>query len=246
MSDTIKDKSKVSVTDEDSTFRQLLSDFLSSEHHIFIVQKAEKLASALYMVTGFVPDADPLRTRLRLCAVELISTSADPVKARDVRYHEGFASRCLEIASILKLAERAGFISHMNAQLLCDEYAGLAAFVKEHHDKIFNGGVVADTGDERGHSGAFGALSPARGLKDTATSRTDTKIHQSKRHDARKDIIIRLLDKKDKISVKDACDAVGGCSGKTIQRLLMSLVDEGILLREGQRRWSVYKKVTQI
>jgi len=245
MSDNKKDKSGLTTREEDERFRALFKDFLKNDHHTFVVQKAEKLASALYMVTGFIPGEDPLRTRLRASAIDLISTSADPEKARDVRYQEGFTSRCLEIASILKLAERAGFISSMNAEVLCDEYAELASFVKNHHDKVFGAGhfSMAYVASHEPHPGAPAKHNPSA-QKDTPPSATSRKPKEHKRQNNRREMILRLLDKKDKISIKDASSAIEGCSEKTVQRELIALVQEGVLLKEGERRWSVYRKAT--
>lgn len=248
MSDNKKDKKDISVSRvDDINFRTSFSSFLKNEHHTFVIQKTEKLASALYVVTGFIPNEDPLKTRLRTCAVELISTSTDPDKARAVRYHEGFASRCMEIGSILNLAQRAGFVSPMNARILCDEYADLATFVKSHQDRIFGASDV--------HVGSDKLTAPVREQAPrTQISETDTKdkivvtepsvkkTNNFKRHVSRKDTILSLLDIKDKITIKDAAQAIHGCSEKTIQRELLSLVSEGVLLKEGERRWSTYRK----
>ena len=245
MSDIKKD-SLENINDTDDHFRLAFKTLLRNEHHTFVVQKTEKLASALYMVTGFIPTEDPLRTRLRTCAVDLVSTCSDPDKAQNVRYHNGFSSRCLEIGSILKLAERAGFVSSMNARILCDEYAELASFVNNHHTTIFGHEPI-----EVGSAPAMIASKKITGLEKSYVSRTQTKTAESpqkklgtnsKRHNNRRDSILRLLDKKDKISIKDAVSAIEGCSEKTIQRELVSLVQDGVLLKEGERRWSTYRK----
>jgi len=253
MSDSKKDRNNMSVTQSsDSQLHKAFSDILRNDFHSFIVRKTEKLASALYIVTGFVPESDPLRTRVRSCALDLLSASADADRARHIRYAEGFASRCLEISSTLSLAERAGFVSAMNAKILSDEYAELALFVKRHEDTIF-GSVTLEVGYAAptslsapqknriamGKSPAFTAASAAS-LNDVQNKRTSN----HKRHSNRKDMIMRLLDKKDKISVKDAAEAIPGCSEKTIQRELISLVESGVLLKEGERRWSTYKKAS--
>lgn len=259
MSDNKKDRKDISVSVPDEiNFRTAFSSFLKNEHHTFVIQKTEKLASALYVITGFIPNEDPLKTRLRTCAVELISTSTDPDKARDVRYHEGFASRCMEIGTILSLAQRAGFVSPMNARILCDEYADLADFVKNHQDRIFGASDVHVGSEKRPGFGQY----PREGTpltsqttsvsestvqsvkeKDTKMSPTVKKTNNFKRHLSRRDIILSLLDIKDKISIKDASQAIHGCSEKTIQRELLALVSEGVLLKEGERRWSTYRKL---
>lgn len=244
MSDTQKDKKGLATKDSDERFLSVFKALLRNEHHAFVVQKTEKLASALYMVTGFIPQDDPLRARLRVCALELISTSADPDKAQDTLYQSGFTSRCLEIGAILKLAEQAGFISNMNAHVLCDEYAELATFIQNHHDKVFGGATVHDNlGNTALFSYANSPLPPpyphSKTLKkDWGIKRTN----KSKGHLNRKDAILRLLDKKDKITIKDAVASIEDCSEKTIQRELIALVQEGVLLKEGERRWSSYRR----
>ena len=248
MSDTKKDKKELVSKTNDDSFRANFSSFLRNEHHTFVVQKTEKLASALYVVTGFIPSEDPLRTRLRTCAIELVSTSADPDRARESRYHEGFSSRCLEIGSILSLAQRAGFLSEMNAGILCGEYADLAVFVRDHHEKIFGNMALEVSGEKPTElfethiekpDGTQGQQTPNKTIRQQTP---EAKRTQSKRHNSRRQAILRLLDKKDRISIKDAAKSIEGCSEKTIQRELIAMVQEGVLLKEGERRWSTYKK----
>ena len=243
MSDTIKDKTReVSKTDEEN-FRLSFSNFFRNEHHTFVVQKTEKLASALYVVTGFIPEVDPLRTRLRTCALELVSTCSDTTIARDLRYHEGFSARCLEIGSILNLAQRAGFLSEMNARILCDEYAELGSFVQEHHDKVFGNMSLSVCTEKPGDLAKPDKRHVETVSKGHQKDITPAKKTYNKRHNSRRQQILRLFDKKDAITVKDAAKSIEGCSEKTVQRELVAMVQEGVLLKEGERRWSVYKKV---
>ncbi|XKT74553.1 MAG: hypothetical protein ACJKTH_00450 [Patescibacteria group bacterium UBA2163] len=253
MSDTQKDTNALSIKDSDKRFRLNFKDFLKNEHHGFVVEKTEKLASALYLVTGFIPSNDPLRTRLRMCAVELVSaTTADQDGAGMPAGGNAFASRCLEIGTILKLAHRAGFVSSMNADVLSDEYAELANFVKMHYEKVFGAGALnAEVG---GAQMSAVRSAPARssalslGQKDAPATpkntRTPSRTKGHKRHTPRREAILRLLDKKDKITVKDVAAHIQDCSEKTLQRELISMVTEGVLLKEGERRWSTYRRAS--
>ena len=245
MSDTQKDKNTLRIKDSDNKFRLNFKGFLKNEHHSFVVEKTEKLASALYMVTGFIPGDDPLRTRLRVCAVDLVSATTG--KGDDgVVDGNRFASQCLEIGTILKLAERAGFISSMNAGVLSDEYADLARFVKTHAEKIFGMGALytpvddntsAPVAPKKTSSSRTSATPPSTNAK-----KTPSRTVSNKRQNTRRDAILRLLDKKDRISIKDAAASIKDCSEKTIQRELIALVEEGVLLKEGERRWSTYRR----
>lgn len=57
----------------------------------------------------------------------------------------------------------------------------------------------------------------------------------------RREMIIKLIKDKGVVSIKDISDHIKDCSEKTIQRELLSLVQEGILVKEGERRWSTYR-----
>lgn len=59
----------------------------------------------------------------------------------------------------------------------------------------------------------------------------------------RKQVIIALLRKKDSATITDFVSLIQGCSGKTVQRLLLDLVGQGVLYRLGKRRWSRYSLV---
>jgi hypothetical protein len=234
MADSRKDIYNLSLNISDSNFRSVFSGFLKNDHHTFVVQKTEKLASALYLITGYMSVEEPLRTKLRTCALDLVSSVADAGHASDELKH--FGPRCLEIGTILRLSERAGLVSPMNAKILCEEYAELASFVRDHFDKIFGAHVVRDGANVPVHERVAGQVPESIGRP------LSNRTNNSKRHSNRQEIIIGLFSTKDTISIKDAVSAIEGCSEKTIQREIMSLVDEGVLVKEGKRRWSRYRK----
>ncbi len=59
----------------------------------------------------------------------------------------------------------------------------------------------------------------------------------------RRAAIFNLLREKKEITVRDLATVVTDCSEKTLQRELLQLVEEGILNKEGERRWSRYSLV---
>ncbi len=56
----------------------------------------------------------------------------------------------------------------------------------------------------------------------------------------RKQLILGYLEGKQWTSIKDIADIVTDCSRKTVQRELADMVDQGILKKKGDRRWSRY------
>lgn len=60
------------------------------------------------------------------------------------------------------------------------------------------------------------------------------------KYDRRGQILAAI--KNEGSSIKDIAIAVKGCSEKTIQRELNALIGQGTIVREGEKRWSVYKR----
>ena len=61
------------------------------------------------------------------------------------------------------------------------------------------------------------------------------------RHNSRRNAILELLQKASFITTKDALNVIDdGCSSKTLQRELQALINEGVLEKKGNKRWSVY------
>lgn len=56
----------------------------------------------------------------------------------------------------------------------------------------------------------------------------------------RRALILQLLQEHPAITVKDVKLNIENCSEKTIQRELLTMVDQGVLKKRGERRWSTY------
>ena len=57
---------------------------------------------------------------------------------------------------------------------------------------------------------------------------------------SRREIILSMLKSGVGLTIKDFAKNINDCSEKTIQRELLSLVSQGLLKKEGERRWSKY------
>jgi hypothetical protein len=231
MSDIQKDRKDIISKRTDLNLQSNFNDFFKNNYHTYAVLKAEKLASALYIVSNFIPENDPLRQRLRTQALDVVALTSS------TQWNfENISSRILELGTLLSAAERAGLISAMNAKILSEEYAALAKFLQKHASD------VGDTVDTMAHLSNTEKSVPQsdRKEKDTYTHKPLPK-KTYKRHNDRKEAILSLIGKDDTLSIKDIASSIKGCSEKTIQRELTALVAEGVLIKEGERRWSTYR-----
>ena len=91
-----------------------------------LAKKCERLATAIYLVTNFLSDTEPLKSRLRTLSIELVQEAA--FTRSNGHMTEGhnldvLRGTILETLSLLELSFIAGLLSEMNFAILKREYA---------------------------------------------------------------------------------------------------------------------------
>ncbi|MEK7607814.1 MAG: hypothetical protein AAB484_02765 [Patescibacteria group bacterium] len=224
-----------------------VSVFGQGSHFVFLYKKTEKLIAAIYMITDFVKDNEPLKWRIRENALELLSlnTSFATVSLSErLELLKKYQALSLEIVSLSGIAHIGGLISEMNYNVLKIEFEKLTAIINKDENKKANEETVVlnsgffDREDvlyspqkplSKGHSQYLPKIVKSVKSTDNKDDKND-----------RKTIISKLLSKKNGLNIKDFSQAIRDCSEKTIQRELLSMVASGILKKEGERRWSTY------
>ena len=87
------------------------------------------------------------------------------------------------------------------------------------------------------------SVSPATFGKETQSHKQEEREvspHVTERKNYRRNVILDVLRTKQELSIKDISNIVTDCSEKTIQRELLGMVEEGMLKKKGERRWSRY------
>lgn len=129
------------------------------------------------------------------------------------------------------------------------------------HSLDFLGPRPASAGSGAGHSRlssdrAGHPVSSAERLSDSQAGRDHNGHHNSNGNNGKKGrvsdneaavnknerraVIFSLLRQKGEVSVADVATVISNCSQKTLQRELLAMVDEGVLKKTGERRWSRY------
>ena len=238
----------------------------------FNLKKTEKIVTAIYMVTDFMSDSEPLRQELRTLAIQLLSktrqlstkaTEPDYVLIDDIQYSTESAS------SFINLAVTIGLVSNMNGSILLNElqknskelrnmYNDRRVSVTTHpgySNIILNKEMfevpyfetpkieVSDKGqNNKGHENTNTVLYKKPETIDIKKENT-AKASGLGIKIARRNDVLNIVKVKGQVSVKDILLMMKDMSEKTVQRELFSLVKEGVLKKEGEKRWSVYKLV---
>lgn len=192
------------------------------------VKKLEKIASALYLITSFFDDKEPLKWRLRSLSISLVS--------EDIRDKSMVAK---EMHSLFSVAKNAGLVSEMNHDILSKELSKLENEGERSLNTLY-------FGDRREDEKALPQLHELKVIKDKIVDRASSipVLREfgvvSVKKNSRQSIIIGILKRKKEIMIKDVSPLITGCSEKTIQRELSAMVAAGILRKVGEKRWSRY------
>ena len=91
-------------------------------------KKCERLATAIYLVTNFLSDTEPMKPRLRMLSLELVRDASlvkNGSQTVEANVLEALRANILETLSLFELAFIAGLVSEMNFTILKREYASL-------------------------------------------------------------------------------------------------------------------------
>jgi hypothetical protein len=98
-----------------------LGFFLDDPQFVFFFKKAERVVSAIYLITGFFDDNEPLKWRLRNLGSELLSASLSLKDGSRVKQNEAentLRDLILESLSILSVAKNSNMVSEMNFNIM--------------------------------------------------------------------------------------------------------------------------------
>lgn len=222
----------------------------------FCYKKTERIVSALFLLTSFFSEDEPLRVQMRSASIRLLNSELsliEEVGTSGVAAHEHIRKISMHIVSLLHAAYYAGLVSEMNYSVLRDEIMNVLAKLPEQAEKtnersLFSKGFFEvpqeQLKEQKVATPPDGEKKEEEGVPPQPVSRTyqpkGQKTNTESKKSERRAVIIDIVRRKGKVSIKDISNEFSGYSEKTIQRELGALVDQGILTREGERRWSRY------
>lgn len=211
--DSIKDKEKASEKDSFNEYVRL---------------KLSKLSAALYLVTNFLPDQEPVKWLLREKALTLVTQDlSQPLFGHLI-------SQIEQILPPIELALLCPNVSKMNLNILKIEYLSLKQVLLDKHSHT-------QAALEQTPTLALSDSDPANYQKPKPfPSQTETARTIAPLASPRAGLILGLIRQKGPSSIRDIAGNVRGVSNKTVQRELAELVRAGRLVKEGEKRWSRY------
>ena len=215
---------------------------------VSVYKRAERLACAVFLVANVMPESESLKLKIKYLAMELVSITA-ALQPRFISINpESFdqvETVSLQLSSFIDIASVSGLISDMNGAILKKEFESFVATLHQIRNSYENSVRITD--DFFGKKNIdlepldSPAFTPGKITKnDDQRSLSGTEKDTSNRSQSRERAILDLIRTKGDVSIKDISKSIRGCSEKTIQRSLLSLVNGKVIKKTGERRWSRY------
>lgn len=235
----------------------------------FSYKKSEQLGLAIYMVSECFEESEPMRESLRDLTLDIIAEihvlhSLPPFEA--FMHFEIVQARLHELAILVRISEGSGMISNINADIINSEisfFEAVLSYVREkrgsgHKDtegrvslsipmqSIFNDEEISQSQNTENivREKSVPSFKKDIGMSDKNNKKTFGLIKDKKTENdsksSRRNMILKVIQEKKSVTIKDIMTVIKDCSEKTIQRELVSLMKDGILKREGEKRWAKY------
>lgn len=203
---------------------------------VFIYKKAERLAKALHLVTPAFADSASLRSRVDAIAIGLVDAAILPSGTA----RTALARELLALSSVLSIARTGGLLSQMNVDLITREAHILLQEVAAYEEpRLFLDEAPTLSGiAKKAH--ALGPAPASAPAQNAPKHKGHIKDNRSAPVKDRRDAVLSVIRNKGTASIKDISTLIRGVSEKTIQRELSALINAGMVVKEGERRWSTY------
>ncbi len=217
----------------------------------YLLKRWNRIASALYVVSAHIKDNDQIKWNIRSRALDIMSFMHELMEIYEGQKHVTIDNIAREISLLMaeiSLASTGGLIGRDNQKIIQEEITIFQNELINYRDKD---AVLSPLQkdfmkvEQPSLPSVSQVLSTIKTEQKEIQSKGQTKGHLDEVKKQRRESILRLLKNGTKLGIKDFIAVIKGCSEKTIQRELTTMVEEGVLYKEGDRRWSMYslKKV---
>ncbi len=211
-------------------------------------RRAERVVAAIYLITGHIPDSEPLKRALRdesLSLFERILALRNTMRSKDSPHVAECRASLRKLISLVRVLSVAQLVSQQNAQALIEGVDELGNFIdasKSSHlsDNISIGREdLLDIGNV-----SVKDIKDIVSVKDTSSLKDVESIANNRpsrgQSSVRERSVLSVLGGAGEVGIKDIAASLPEYSEKMIQRELAALVALGRVKKEGAKRWSRY------
>lgn len=203
--------------------------------------KIDKVITALFLVTDIMDINEPLRIKLRDVGLNVLSDTRPAEQS--FGQIKSALSLISETISLINIAKSIKLISEMNSSILVREFNSIINSLKnkiEVNNSIES--ILYDRLENLKQSDSTPTIPSVvnKQIYQIPLVKKTYPIANTNTKNTRKELIIKVIRDKKECTTKDISAAISDCGEKTIQRELVSLVEQGLIRKSGEKRWSKY------
>ena len=215
-------------------------------------RRAERIASAIHLLTNHIKSAEPVSSSIRAGAVDLLQQMLllkDEMRATQSGALAGAQSRIRHLISLVRILTVSGYISMQNATTMVEALDELGNFMHAAQRSVLSESLAVSRDDLLDVGSVVPR--PTRAIKDkvivtethsvSATAvASNTEMLLQGHISVRAQSIMDVLQSGGIMGIKDICSNLPEYSEKMVQRELLELVESGRVQKSGLKRWSRY------
>lgn len=227
----------------DISFQKLMHN---ENYYRHIFKKTEKIVSTVFYILNNIDINKKSETHISNIASKAHLVHEHAIRTLEVRPSsatevlEQFAQALIGLDSSIRVAAATGAVPQSVLAVIVGEIdvalRGLSAYLSSDSSLISTS--LESTGSRQTRRTPAAPVYGDQTNSSTPAARTAVK--QSSPTQDRRERIKTILEAKGEASIKDISDIITDCSEKTLQRELNAMIEENIVKRQGERRWSKY------
>lgn len=225
-------------------------------------RRAERISAAIFLMTSHVSDTEPLRSRARNLALDLIEdvlAVRDELRSLNSPRASKLKTSIRELISITRMLAVGGMTSFQNSSVLCEALDELSGFLVASQRSTLSESVSyarEDFLDTREVATQTASKPVVRDASDVSVG-TEKDVRPAARNgesekqavgnghikntgNGRSQAILEVLRVGGELGIRDVASNLPEFSEKMIQRELAVLVQKGLVSKKGLKRWSRY------
>lgn len=218
-----------------STAQRLVQD---ENYYKYIFKKTERIVSVVFYILHSVPENAKTKTHIEDIQHTARSVHDAVLQSLETRAHvaedvvRGVAHSLIALESKLTVAQVAGVLSPEVLHVLSSEVDAVLRGINHYTDEDTGFTPQTQSSPQIQSTQRPAAQRPQRSVASEA--RTPAGLP------ARRERIKTILEAKGEASIKDISEIITDVSEKTIQRELQAMIEDNVVKRQGERRWSKY------
>ena len=210
-----------------------------------VFKKTEKVVSAVFFILNrqetmsHIKERDILANQIRTVSLEVLDLLSETLLYTESTLRTNLlvlTQKLLLLNGYITVAVSSDLIAPAYASVIASEVSSLISAVSEYSGSTER---AVGTRSQSKETDTF-TTSKSHGKRQTVRSDDIRDNTISPIVKDRKETIAEILKEKGQVSIKDISDVIKNVSEKSIQRDLQSMIEKGQVIRQGERRWSVY------